>query len=106
MEIINWLKDAVLLENIAHLVTIIGAVVGGAIVLFTKAIPWVVTKLQSSKLQTLLGGSSFPVHVIENALRYYVVPECQDIDPARAEEPRRAGGGLAEFCCFLSEEGG
>ena len=74
--------------KVATIVGVIFAVMG---TLISKTFPWLRSKWNSRSIAKCL-GTEFPVPSVERAIRYYVRPWCQDIDPAGAEEPRLVFG--------------
>jgi hypothetical protein len=76
-----------LLAQVAQVFTIIGAIFAAGLIFFTRFIPWLLARIGSSSLQKYL-GSIFTKPELEKAIRYYVAPMSQDVDPAGGEEPR------------------
>ena len=81
-------------EWIKSIKDIIGIIGGGGIVglLFTKFLPWWRTWRNRISLEKGLSKDIYSKEIIELALRYYVPPNCQSLDPAGGEEPKRVYG--------------
>jgi hypothetical protein len=54
----------------------------------TKAWPWLRSKLDSRSVSKRVGAELYTKSSIERAVRYYIQPYCQNLDPAGGEEPR------------------
>jgi len=75
-----------------QLISIISAVITITTVVVTRALPWVKAKLDSRSIRKRIGAELYPVGIIERALRYYVQPFCQDVDPTGGEDLRLVYG--------------
>lgn len=76
------------LKTGAKVVGICGGVVGVVTTLATKTYPWLKTKVESRSISKRVGAKLFTPASIERAIRHYVSPLCQSIDPAGGEESR------------------
>src|SRR2546426_7073611 len=75
-------------KNSAKVATIVGAVLAVAATLITKTYPWLRAKIESRSVSRILGEDLFTPKSIERAVRYYIPPSCQSIDPTGGEESR------------------
>jgi hypothetical protein len=76
------------LRTIGQIASIASAAAAVLTALFTRTLPWIRAKYVSHSVTKRIGAELFPVPVIERAIRYYIPPDCQDVDPAGVEEPR------------------
>ncbi|HXF41870.1 MAG TPA: hypothetical protein VN687_19285, partial [Blastocatellia bacterium] len=76
------------LKSLAQIVAILGGVAAIVVILLTRTWPWLKAKLDRRSIQRRIGAEAFTPANIEQSLRYYVTPFCQNIDPAGGEEPR------------------
>src|SRR5215213_3369985 len=60
--------------------------------LATKTYPWLRAKLDRRSIEKRIGAELYTAAIIERAVRHYVPPRCQDLDPAGGEEPRLVYG--------------
>lgn len=74
-----------LLTIIVQIVSITTAALGLTTIFATRILPWLRAKLTSRTVTHRLGESLMEGQV-ERAIRYYVEPMCQAVDPAEAEE--------------------
>src|SRR5258705_12395204 len=72
----------------AKVLGILSASVSVVATLVTKTFPWLRGKLESRSVSKLFGEDLFTPKSIERAIRYYIPPSCQSIDPAGGEESR------------------
>jgi len=79
------------LLTIAQIGSVTTAALGLITTLITRTTPWIRTKLTSRAVTRRL-GTILTEGQVERAVRYYVAPMCQDVDPAGAEEPRLVFG--------------
>lgn len=70
--------------KIAQIGTVTTAAVTALTALLTKVVPWLKLKIDARSITKNLGHEIRP----QASLRYYIPPDCQDIDPAGADEPR------------------
>jgi hypothetical protein len=75
------------LKTGAKVATIIGAGLAVAATLITKTYPWLRARIESRSVSRIFGEDLF-TNSIERAVRYYIPPLCQSIDPAGGEESR------------------
>jgi len=75
-------------EAATKVAAILGASVTVAATLFTETYPWLRAKIESRAVSKIFGEDLFPPKSIEKAIRYYIPPLCQSIDPAGGEESR------------------
>jgi|GEM_PF-5078665 len=76
------------LKTGAKFAAILGAFVTVAATLLTKTYPWLRAKIESRAVSKIFGEDLFTPKSIERAVRYYIPPLCQSIDPAGGEESR------------------
>ena len=81
------------LPSLEQLTSILGGggVVGLATILITKFIPWCRAVYASRSLNRHL-GNLLEREELRDALRFYIQPKCQDVDPSGADEPGLALG--------------
>lgn len=72
----------------AKAAAILGATATVVTTLITKTYPWLRAKIEGRSVSRLFGEDLFTPKSIERAIRYYVPPLCQSIDPAGSEESR------------------
>jgi hypothetical protein len=72
----------------AKLVGICTGILGVGTTLATKTYPWLKTKADSRSISKRVGATLFTPASIERAIRHYIPPFCQSIDPAGGEESR------------------
>lgn len=73
----------------AKIATMTGATVGVVVALTTKTYPWLRAKREGRSVSKRVGAELFQAANIERAIRYYIPPLTQSIDPAGGEESRR-----------------
>ena len=72
----------------AKVATIVGAAIAVTATLITKTYPWLRAKIESRSVSRIFGEDLFTPKSIERAVRYYIPPLCQSVDPAGGEESR------------------
>ncbi|MBD0373961.1 MAG: hypothetical protein ICV60_24335, partial [Pyrinomonadaceae bacterium] len=72
----------------SKIVGLISLTVTVIVTLTTKTYPWLRAKRESRSVSRRVGAKLFTAANIERAIRYYIPPTCQDIDPAGHEESR------------------
>ena len=76
------------LKFAAKVATILRASVTVAVTVISKTYPWLRAKIQSRSVSKIFCEDLFPPKSIERAIRYYIPPLCQSINPAGSEESR------------------
>jgi hypothetical protein len=77
-----------LLKSISVATSIIAAVFGVLTVVATRTVPWIRAKRGARLVKNSLTGQLYTPEGVNRSLRYYLSPDCQDLDPAGGEEPR------------------
>ncbi|MBN2091262.1 DUF1566 domain-containing protein, partial [candidate division KSB1 bacterium] len=72
----------------ARLIGALIAIIIGMINILTRFLPWLRTKLDRRSMNKRLGADFYTKDDIMRAIRYYVEPFCQSLDPAGGEEPK------------------
>src|ERR1044071_2391424 len=72
----------------AKIVAILGTAFTIITTLVTKTYPWLRAKRDSRSVEKRMGAKLFTAASIERAIRYYIPPSCQSIDPSGGEESR------------------
>ncbi|MFX0132595.1 MAG: NACHT domain-containing protein, partial [Candidatus Hodarchaeota archaeon] len=88
-----------LIKIIGSLISIAAGVTG----LFIKVIPWIRKKQDQYSLEKRFGAELYSKSEIENALKYYIEPYCQTLDPSGGEEPRHILGTKQNIFDVLDE---
>jgi len=76
------------LKTGARVAGVLGLAVTVIVTLISKSYPWLRSKIESRSVSRVLGEDLFPPKAIQRAVRYYVPPLCQSVDPAGGEESR------------------
>lgn len=84
-------------------VAIAGTLVTLITTLSTKTYPWLRSKLDSRSVSKRIGAELYTRASIERAVRYYILPFCQALDPAGAEEPRLVSNPKQKLFDYLDE---
>jgi hypothetical protein len=71
--------------------SLVGALIG-LLTFLTKTVPWIKAKLDRRSLQIRIGSESYTKESLENSLKNFIPPLCQDVDPAGGDEPRHLYG--------------
>src|SRR5882724_6376634 len=61
---------------------------GLLITVIKELLPRLVSKVNSRSISNSLGDLFLTREQIERAIRYYVIPDCQNVDPAGGDEPK------------------
>src|ERR1051325_9210624 len=82
--------------------------VAGTLVTFvttfaTKTYPWLRSKMAGRSVSKRIGAELYTVANIERAVRYYIPPFCQALDPAGAEEPRLVSNPKQKLFDYVDE---
>ncbi len=80
--LVDWAKF------IGTIVSILGGLAGLLVIYFTKILPWYRARRRSRILEDRVGAKVYTKGIIEQAIRYYIEPECQDLDPSGRENPK------------------
>jgi len=87
------LSDPVeLIKFIGALISILAALVAILIGVMTKLWPLWKVRRDRRSLDKRFGAQLYPKAAIENAVRFYIEPDCQSLDPGGAEEPKLVYG--------------
>lgn len=79
------------LENLIKLVSLIGGITGifvGLVIISPKLIQWIRNFNDWRSLRKRLGAELYTTDDILKATRYYIKPDCQDVDPTQEQEIR------------------
>jgi len=68
--------------------SLVTASLGVILAVKTQVVPWVSLRLKRRSIERQSGASLFTVEGIERAMRHYVAPLCQNVDPAGEEDLR------------------
>jgi hypothetical protein len=85
------------------IVAIIGTLATIATTLVTKTYPWMRSKLDSHSIAKRIGAELYTKASLERAIKYYIPPYCQALDPGGAEEPRLIVNPKQKLFNFLDE---
>jgi hypothetical protein len=77
-----------LLKSVGVAASIIGTISAALTVVATRTVPWIRAKRGARLVKNSLTGQLYTPEGVNRSLRYYVSPDCQDLDPAGGEEPR------------------
>lgn len=91
MNLIELLKRLIDPSDPLKLFVQVGGIVGALITVLTtltRVVPWLKAKYKSISIRNSSGAKAFTRQDIERALRNYISPMCQDVDPAGGEEPK------------------
>ncbi len=77
-------------EFIASLFAVIATLASAIIALISKGIPFIRSLIGTYYLEKGNGADTYPVGILRNAVRYYIHPDCQNIDPSGYDDPRNA----------------
>ncbi|MBN2092243.1 DUF1566 domain-containing protein [candidate division KSB1 bacterium] len=80
--LVDWAKF------IGTIISILGGLAGLLVIYFTKLQPWYRARRRSRILEDRVGAKVYTKGIIEQAIRYYIEPECQDVDPSGRENPK------------------
>lgn len=92
---LSTLNQLPLPDKIKLIATVIGAclaMIGILAAIFTKIIPYLKNVYTQRTLLNKLKGNWYTKEIIANSLRYYIIPDCQSLDPSGGDEPSKVMG--------------